>query len=196
MHQFTSTVTVESKKLDGVSFVVRRLSAVERANRDLLILDPQIRLTEINERMKLIRAPYQDETDAEGKPIEGTAREAPLEVLLELTKLDREAGCLINAHSKPATIRAGFVSAKGLTYDGKEATADLILANGPDVLIDEIWIAIDEHSGLTPDQKKASESSGTSSEVELPEASNSTAIGASVTGPTIPATAPSIFPEK
>lgn len=192
-HSFSTTVTQESKSLPGVTLIVRRLSSVLRAQRDIEIIEQTVRLAEINERMRDLQEPWQKFND-DGKPIEGSGPPMPLFVRVDIEKLDREAWSIINAYTKPATIRAGFVAAKGLDYDGAEATADLLLDNGPDSLIDEVWTLIQSHALLSAEEKKTSPSYGTSSELAADQTSSSIVTGANEPENTHAATATAIFP--
>jgi hypothetical protein len=148
--RFDSTITLDSSTCEGVRFTIRRLTKVTMAKRDMEILDQQVRFAELNERIDALRKPYGDD------------EEPPLEVRVEMTRYDRERGVIIDSAFKPATIKAALVSIDGYELDGKRVTAAMLLENGPNELIDEVWIAINKHSILTVDQAKNLQSPSTS----------------------------------
>ena len=194
-HNFTTTVSQPSKVLSDVTLTVRRLSSVERAKRDLIVVLDTVRIAELNELLKALAEPWQ-KFNEKGEPIADSGPPMPLDVRVEYEKLDREMGAIMNSALKPATVRAGFVSATGLLYDGKEATAELILANGPDDLINEVWALIEAHQRLSVEEKKTSQSSGTTDVAEPQALSSSTAAGANAPASIDAEIAPSIFPTK
>ena len=145
MHNFETKVTIESKVLPGVKVTFRRLSRMARAKRDIAIASERVRLTEIyHERVKL------------SEPFQQEGSKVPFNVVMAIAKLIEEDRQLMDERVKPATIRPGFVSAEGIQYDGKPATAELILENGPDEFVDEVYELISEHSALTVEQQKNS----------------------------------------
>lgn len=151
MLSIQSKTTIESESCPGVTFTVRRLNKIQRSVRDLPVMEPRMRYTEISERYFELK---------------GRKEQTP-ETLRETKMLDYEAGLVINEHLKPASIRAALVSIEGLEIDGKPATVDSLLADGSpdtDALIDEIYQACEIAAGLTGTQQKNSPSPSTSVE--------------------------------
>jgi hypothetical protein len=162
MLSIQSKTTAESAVCPGVKFTVRRLNKIQRSARDLPVMEPRMRYTEISERYFELKGLKE--------PTPETEREARM--------IDYEAGLIINEHLKPASIRAALVSIEGLEIDGKPATADSLLADGsPDTdgLIDEIYAACEIASGLSGTQQKNLQSPSTSVEPADGETGGSTA---------------------
>ena len=168
MLNFDPTVTVRSESLADVSFTVRRLSVIERSRVDLQILEQQMRAAELQEEVLAIQAEYP-------LPSNGDKRDIPPEVRTRELKLDFELGCLISGYLKPAYIRAGLVSIEGLQHGGRPATAETLLASGPDLLINEVWLALNQHARLTGEQEKNSSSPSTSPAADRADGKSSTA---------------------
>jgi hypothetical protein len=185
MLNFQTQIPIDSKAVPGVKFVVRRLSVVERSTVDLSIIDAQVRAAELQDELKAIEAEYptpKPKSVKEGEDPEPLLkRDIPPDVLKRETRLDFELGCIVSAHLKPAYIRAALVSLDGAQYAGRQATADMLLANGPDVLIDEVWLAANQHAKLSVEQQKNSPSPSTSAAPEGGQIRSSTAAIASDT---------------
>ena len=177
MIDFQPTVTVPSDSLPGVSCTVRRMSCVARATRDLTVAEEQLRVAELRERITIEKRDWPDikETAEDGTVMFSPNPGMPLDVTVRIARYDREMGALIDGFLKPATIRAGLVSIEGLTYAGETPTAELLLANGPDSLIDEIWTAILLNAALTQEKKETSPSPSTSEDPEQPADRTTTA---------------------
>jgi hypothetical protein len=95
--------------------------------------------------------------------------------------VDFKAGLIRSQYMVPAYVRAGLVSITGLEIDGKPATADSLLESTGadyDALIEEIYAACEQASGLTGDQRKNSESPTTSSAQVVTEATTSSVTSA------------------
>jgi len=154
-----SKITQESKVLPGVTFTVRRLNQIQRAKRDFGLIEERGRYTELYERYKALP------DDAEH--------------LVARAKLDHEMGLIINAHFKPAYIRAGLVSIEGYQIDGTAPSADKLIESGDELLVDEIYLACEVASGLSAAAQKNLPSPGTSDKPEGGQASSSIAGNAS-----------------
>lgn len=171
MVSFASKVPIDSVSVPGVRFTVRRISQAVRARRDLEIIEPQIRIAELSERIRILREPYGSKED---EPV----KEMPIDIRVEVTKLDREMGALINGQIKPASIRLGVVAIEGAQYDGEPGNVERLLEYGPDELIEEIWVAVQQHFGLPVDQLKNSQSPSISTDPERGGENCTTAIPA------------------
>jgi hypothetical protein len=151
MLSFDSQTTVHSKALDGVSFTIRVLNRIQRAKRDLPLIEARTKYSQLWEQYEAIPK------DA-----------APAEMLRKSVLL-HELSIINDLHLKPAYIRAGLVSIAGLEIDGEDATADSLINSGSaklDEFIDEIYEECQKTSGLDESQKKASEPQASSSEAK------------------------------
>ena len=147
---FEPTQTIESAARPGVTFVVRRLNKIQRAQRDAKLIDARARIAATYERM---RPMFND--DSTVKP----------ERLEEFQKLDNEVGMAMVTDLYPAYLRAGLLSISGYEIAGKPATIESLLSDGEDALLDEIYAACVANGGLTAEQEKNSQSPSTSPEV-------------------------------
>lgn len=147
---FEPTQTIESTARPGVTFVVRRLNKIQRAQRDAKLIDVRARIASTYERM---RPMFND--DSTVKP----------ERLDEFQKLDNEVGMAMVTDLYPAYVRAGLLSISGYEIAGKPATIDSLLSDGEDALLDEIYAACVANGGLTAEQEKNLQSPSTLPEV-------------------------------
>ncbi len=147
---FEPTQTIESTARPGVTFVVRRLNKIQRAQRDAKLIDARARIAAIYERM---RPMFNDDS---------TVRPERLD---EFQKLDNEVGMSMVTDLYPAYVRAGLLSISGYEIAGKPATIESLLSDGEDALLDEIYAACVANGGLTAEQEKNSQSPATSPEV-------------------------------
>lgn len=183
MHNFTTTVRLESavKGIDkellfpGVAFTIRRLSKIQRDRLTLSALEHQMKISGLFDRMAEIEKPFCDEKGKRKTDDAGNAMPLPPDVAPEYNRLDAEIGCISSAHVKPLYLRAALVKVEGIGFDGKPATADLLIENGPDELVEEIWLAINAHAKLTPEQRGNSQSATDSSGAAPAAEINSTA---------------------
>lgn len=160
---FEPTQTIESAALPGVTFVVRRLNKIQRAQRDAKLIDARARIAAIYERMRPMFA-----DDSTVRP----------EHLAEFQKLDNEVGMAMVTELYPAYLRAGLISISDYEIAGKPATVETLLSDGEDALLDEIYAACVANGGLTAEQEKNSQSPGTSPEAEAGQATPTTATAA------------------
>lgn len=161
MFSFSSKQTQESAACPGVRFTVRRLNDIQRARRNLKLIEARAHLTELSAR-------FEDAGNG------GADLVSP-----EQMRADHEIGLAINIDMKPAYIRAGLISIEGLEIDGAAATVDTLIEFGPTDLVNEVYGACALASGLTADQSKNSPSPGTSA---VPEAGPESSTIASVAG--------------
>lgn len=156
MFSFASKETQDSAAIPGMKFTVRRLNDIQRARRDMKLIDVRARLTELSARFEKIE-------DLES---------------IERRRLDYEIGLVINADLKPAYIRAGFVSMEGFEIDGAVPTAESLIESGRSDVINEVYAACAAASGMTPDELKNSPSPGTSDVLGAGQESSTTASAA------------------
>lgn len=165
---FDPTQTIESAALPGVTFVVRRLNKIQRAQRDAKLIDARARIAAIYERM---RPMLEDVTAPDGKVTQIVKPER----LEEFQKFDNEVGMAMVTDLYPAYLRAGLLSISGYEIAGKPATIDSLLSDGEDALLDEIYAACVANGGLTAEQEKNLRSPGTSPEVGAADQTPTTA---------------------
>lgn len=154
---FEPTQEIKSTARPGVTFVVRRLNKIQRAQRDAKLIDARARIASTYERM---RPMLEDVTAPDGK-VTQIVKAAHLE---EFQKLDNEVGMAMVTDLYPAYLRAGLLSITGYEIAGKPATIDNLLSDGEDALLDEIYAACVANGGLTAEQEKNLQSPGTSPE--------------------------------
>lgn len=165
MISLKSKSTLESKSTPGVSFTVRTLNKIQRAKRDLLII-------ETRQQMSALVREYGPLAELETPTPEQAKRKALIDV--EYTWLeDRDL--------KPALLRAGIVSVEGMEIDGKAVTVDALIESAGadyDALIDEMYTACEAASGLSATETKNSSSDTTSTEQVVPASPDSTVTSA------------------
>jgi hypothetical protein len=142
-----SKKTFDSVSTPGVKFTLRRLNQRQRAMRDLKIADEKL------EYDKALGPFLKLEEEWKGRESERSP-----EVLAEVASLNYRMGLILNAHIKPATIRAALISIgkvgesgklEPLTVDGKPYTPDTFVELcDKDELMDEIWIEAETLAGL------------------------------------------------
>jgi hypothetical protein len=153
---FKSTYTLESVAFPGVVVTLRRMGPKRRAEVELSVSVARAKQREMSirhedVRQKLVAAIDLSPKDAEGKPIEAELRGETLVLAMELQAVSDEASALVRAQIHPAFIAAAvksFGGAEALTYDGKPASAALLIDCGPDELFDECISAINGNGFL------------------------------------------------
>lgn len=184
---YESQVECESKVAEGVKFTVRVLNKIQRAKRDLPLLEVHGQITDIVQQIGKItdhQGEIQDIRDGAKDRALTPEEESKIKAIqdrhgysrdmIELAKLDHKYGHLINIHQKPAFILAGLMTISGLTIGGKPITnAQQLIEHGHDDLIDEVYIECVKASGLAQEQQKNSSSSSDSQEA-APVGENST----------------------
>lgn len=171
MLNFDTKITHQSEAFPGVAFIVRRLNQIQRAKRDLSIVEHRRAFSDLHARFQKLVEEVKALRDA-GSADAATATEKTA------LDIDLEAGRLLDIHIKPAVIRSGLLSISGLSLDGQEATIAAITDHAPDALIDEIYVACELASGLTADQQKNSQSPSDSLGLAAGEKSSTTVNGA------------------
>lgn len=148
----TTKQTIDSVAFPGVRFVVRNLSVIQRAKRDLALLDTDARVQALQDRLT------------------GTDEKS-----LDYARINQEIGLLVATEKYPAILRAGIIAVEGLEIDGRPATVDDILSCPDQTLFFEAIAACYAASGLSAVQEKNSQQPGTSLEAKAGPATPTTA---------------------
>jgi hypothetical protein len=154
---FKSTYTLESTAFPGVIVTLKRMGPKRRAEVELSVSAARAKQRELSMRhedvrQKLVAAIALSPRDEEGRPIEAELRGETLVLAMELQAISDEASALVRAQIHPAFIMAAvksFGGAEALTYDGKAASAALLVENGPDELFDELVESINGNGYLS-----------------------------------------------
>lgn len=153
MHSFSSITTVLSKKYPGVAFQIRTLNMIQRAIRDAGIADHRLEYS----RLSAERGALND--SLLGK--EGTVEERekrfdalPQADRLKIIDLNNQAELIHQRFIAPATIKAAFAGITGLEIDGDVPDAEKLIRDAPDELLQEIYDACLDGSGLTDGEAK------------------------------------------
>lgn len=128
----------------------------------------------------------------EEKALIATSYEEPAALSEERAWLRREADIMMDEFYRPARVKWGVASIKGININGSPATVDSQLAFGPPDLTTELFNKVEEVSRLSPDKLKKSSLPTISSAPVVGSENNTTASDASKTSSTPPVTAPSI----
>jgi hypothetical protein len=154
MHSLKSKFTESSKKYPGVSYTVRNLNTIRRAERDAAIASHRLEYTRLTaERATQFKALAGEDGTAEERNTRVNA--LPVDKRLAILKMDEEAQHIYERFIVPNAIRAGLISVDGLDLDGVEKpTTEDVIQNAPDDLIEEIYAACVRGSGLTEDEAK------------------------------------------
>ena len=140
MLSFAKTYRIKSQKLEGVTYVIRRLSSIERSS---LELENATAYEAIAEIRREIDALPEEKEDAPSSP----ERERLYERLL------------LNLKAKlfPVVLRAGVESVEGV-----EGDIDHLIAHGDDEMLTEMYGICQVAARMTAEQLKNWESAGTS----------------------------------
>lgn len=153
MHSTKSAFIAKSTKYEGVTFKVRTLNTIKRAERDARIAQDRLEYTRLtSERATQFRALVGEDGTVE--ELNAKANALPIGRRLELLSLDEQAQHIFERVIIPSTIRAAFVSIEGYEIDGKAPTVDDLLENAPDDLLGEVYAACVTGSGLTEGEAK------------------------------------------
>lgn len=136
-----SKIPFDSEAAEGVKYVLRRLSKIQRAKRDLAVSKERVRFSDLMREFLTL-------------PDGSDEKPATPEQLERRRILDYEMTLLMDAHLKPAAIRAGLVSIEGFSVEGFPGAADAVIECGGDELIDEIWGHCESLAGLSMDDQK------------------------------------------
>jgi hypothetical protein len=153
MPSLQSITDHESTTTPGVRFRVRVLNVVRRARRDAAIADQRLEYTRATtERAAAFRLLVGE--DGTIQELNDKANLLPDEKRVQLYALDERCNGILQQHIIPATIRAGLVEITGLQLNGKPADAELLIEEGPDDLLAEVYEACANAAGLTEEQAK------------------------------------------
>lgn len=154
---FAKTYTLESTSLPGVVVTLARMGPKKRAEVELSVSTARSKQRELSMRHESIRQKLLVAIDAcpkddEGKPIEADIDPTCIHLMMELQSAADDAAALVKAQIHPAFIKAAVKSFGGtelLTYDGKPASADLLIECGPDSLFDELVAKIQSNGYIS-----------------------------------------------
>ena len=147
---FSPTITRKSEAAEGVSYVVRRLSFLKRAERDATIAEYQHRMDDLS--VEIRNATPSTKTLDEAEEV---IQSSP-----ELRRALEERERLMITHVIPAVIRAGLVSIEGLTVEGKPMTVEQFLDLADRDLISEAYSWCEAASKMTSEALKNLQSLG------------------------------------
>jgi len=200
-----TTESFKSKVYPGVTFEIRKFTEREAAQLRFDLAGLTERLVILTSDAEVIRGKYPEldkvteanldqdekeklsEAEREALEVERKAREAA--VLEAMRKIDpADWGRLITINNEvdkigrleitPKWVRAGLLSVKGLTVDGKEAGVSEFLEHASDAAFDEVSDRIRQHAELSGDDRKNSESPSTSATPVEGETPDTTALAA------------------
>lgn len=165
---FDSKPWIESKVMAGVRFQVRKINERRRLKFNASMAQYNAILREIRAQRAPLDKEYRDAVEAakskraalvaSGTSKDDAEKQAPIAFADEKFRrwaelVDRERELDV-AEMTPAMVRFGLVSIEGLEIDGKPATADLLIEDGPDDLYLEVSEAIAREFGLLPAEKE------------------------------------------
>lgn len=159
MLSFDKQYTIPSKVAAGVSFTVRRLSLIERANRDLESAESLDKLDDLRRQFELL--PQDAKHD--------TADQAALRI-----QIDNQYMRILHAKVFPVVIRAGL-----LAVDGFDGSVDDLLQCGDSDLLNEAYTYCEAAAKLTAEQLKNLASPGISDAAVAGQSETSNAATAS-----------------
>lgn len=184
---YRSRITFESQIIPDVRVVLRRFSPERRVAIELATAEWRQKFTDTSLRYaENVIDP--GEIDKDGKIIRaGDSEEVCRRKAQRQLQSADEAEHLANAHLKVPYLRAYVERVEGLDIEGAPATVEMLIAEGPVELADEIYNFIQDHAGLSADERKNSPSPSTSPTAEGATSSTSSARGA--VGPVTTSTA-------
>jgi hypothetical protein len=157
-----SKITVESAAYPGARVVIRRLNRIQRARLQAEQSEQRLRYQEASLRLQELGKLCADDAGESFDLAKLTTEQAE-----EYRRLDMQLGQIGIGTLRPLLLRRVFVSIEGFTVDDVPPTIETLIESGPDDLLDEIAAAaMTESLGLTEDQRKNSQSAGTSPEPE------------------------------
>lgn len=148
MLDFLPTVTFTSRVNPEVSFVVKRLSVIERTRRDASIVEQQLEYQQLLEEIEGLE--YEDE--GKKKPKDAA----------RFRRVDAQIANLLRLHLQPTIIRAGVLEIHGVTLDGEPITVDQFLEVADEDLLFDAYLFADMASRLDMEALKKLASLGTS----------------------------------
>ena len=142
---FQSVITHTSVVYPEISYRIRRLSVLERVQRDAQIFEHQI-------EAELLSGEYdQLPKDEKGNPINKA----------EAFKLDARIAQIMNRFIKPAVIEAGLIEVIGAQLDGEPMTVEQFRRFADEPLIEEVYTVCEAASRMSHEQLKNWQSPGT-----------------------------------
>lgn len=160
-----------SLRYPGVSYTVKRLSFVERGNRDLGMAEALEELDAISKEYKTLpKDKNEGKKDDEGNDLEPDYSEDTLEQAKRRSVLDTRYTRIRDTKVIPAVIKFGLISVQGV-----EGTVDELLATADREFLREAYAFCEAASQLSAEQLKNLASPGTSQGAVAGQSENSTA---------------------
>src|SRR5690242_8718112 len=153
--RYASVVKIESKRLDGVAFRMRRVSVALRAAIEEAQTEARGRARAGQELLRPLTRELSEAVDAAKKS--GAMVEFPDPKLIQMARLRDQIAKIDILELMPAAVRQCVVSIEGLEIEDEAgevhpATVDLVIAKGPDELYEEMAEAVRRELGLSPDE--------------------------------------------
>ncbi len=180
---FVSTSKEESKTCPGVFYTLYKMSEARRAQLRLLIAEPTAKIRNLLREMTALEDRH---------PVTEENPNRPEEVIDELLRLSDKMEQISSDEINPKWLKWGLKKIEGLQIDDQEATPDMLTADGPPSLFQEIVDRIKRLAQLNGEEEKNFESPTTSGEPTGGETTNTSAVGASSSDSTPLETATSI----
>lgn len=183
---YSPEITIESKVLPGVRFILHRMTVPRRARLHQEIAGIRERVREIQRERKPLDDEYRaaaekaraaaklavDKLVAEGLTREEAEQQAPVHLDFPEDKLAAWSDSLMVQKRMEedgvgiATLRALLVGIEGFTIAGEVPGVDRLIEKGPDELVDEMARAADKVAALAPGDRGNSLWPGTSEPAE------------------------------
>jgi hypothetical protein len=157
-------IQINSTAVPGVTYTVRNLNRIQRAEREFGLMEARYRVSELNSELAALAKEFGIDPDADTSVAELFAADATAAQSRRRALLWKEIGLIGDRDIKPATIKAGLISIQGVDVGDKAADVESILSGDPktDALLDEIFAACEDSAGLLEKQRKNSASPTTS----------------------------------
>ena len=157
MKNFESTKRIQSKVTEGVSFVIRVITAGIRDRLNLQLAEVTDKARDLQARLRMLNLPLKEDGtfDAEA--------EVDLETVIQMEKLVEDSERIKRTEVDPVFMDACFVAVEGLTIDGEPVKSAVQLRDfGPEELYREVVAAVRAEAELTAKERENLESPITS----------------------------------
>jgi len=144
---FSSKKKVQSKLAgyEDVFFTLKKMTEGRRIKLNLELAPHKARLRDLVGESQMLN------------PVLPEGQEAPVLDAITVTKvqnLNDQLHTLVESEINPVWFRAGFDSVEGIDIDGKPATLDTLMSDGPSELYKEILDAIRSEAELSTEETK------------------------------------------
>jgi hypothetical protein len=158
---------IESVTCPGVTVTLKKLSKGRKDKLEMRMADANSKRFELARRFaSIVPAADSDDSLEETGAVEKLIAKLDQEQALEFAELNRETAVMEDTVIIPAYLRTFINKIEGLEIDGQAATVDLLLEDGPEELVDELYGGIVKLLTVSKDEAKNSESPSTSVAVE------------------------------